>query len=121
VYLAEVGYDMVGMALGERGCLRAAPDADDEAKSAGARRGDAGDGILEHHCLRRRNAEAVRGFKNDVGSRLASQTELSQRALVRPLRKIKESLRPSMLGCSLGSRLQKAAMGEPSCGLVNIS
>jgi hypothetical protein len=121
VYLAEVGYDMVGMALGERGCLRAAPDADDEAKSAGARRGDAGDGILEHHCLRQDNAEAVCGFQKDVGSRLALQTELSEKPLTGPLRKIKESLRSSMLGCRLGSRLETAAVGEPSCGLVNIS
>jgi len=53
---------MVSLALGERGCVCAAPDPDHEAETAGAPRGNTGSRILEQHRLCRRNAQALGGF-----------------------------------------------------------
>ena len=55
--------------------MRAMPDADDKAETAGASRRDASRCVLENCRARWKHPETARGFQENVRSRLSAQTQ----------------------------------------------
>ena len=69
----EVGHHHVRAVPAQRVGLAHAIDADDVAEVPGAPGVDAGERVLEHHRLRRVDAERARGGEERVGRRLAGE------------------------------------------------
>jgi hypothetical protein len=66
---------MIRTALKQGCCVRARPDADDKAETAGACRRDATRCVLENHGARRERSETARSFQEHVRSRLPAQPQ----------------------------------------------